>query len=159
MAIDIKLPLYLRIWLAVVLAVAVLTLIFGWLWRLTDTQDPPREVVVRNEAGVVVGVAPLRPVRIPGQGAEFEVQMTDGSTLFVQIPPRRRPPSAQPPARPWFRGNAGLLWMLGIVALAVAISTYPIVRRLTQRLENLRRGVERWGEGDLSARVEVSGSD
>ncbi|MDO9089432.1 MAG: ATP-binding protein [Burkholderiaceae bacterium] len=159
MAIDIRLPLYLRIWLAVVLAVAVLTLIFGWLWRLTDTQDPPREVVVRNEAGVVVGVAPLRPVRIPGQGAEFEVQMTDGSTLFVQIPPRRRPPSAQPPSRPWFRGNAGLLWMLGIVALAVAVSTYPIVRRLTQRLENLRRGVERWGEGDLSARVEVSGSD
>jgi two-component system, OmpR family, sensor kinase len=45
------------------------------------------------------------------------------------------------------------------VALAVAIGSYPIIRRLTQRLEDLRAGVERWGEGDLSARIEESGSD
>jgi signal transduction histidine kinase len=49
--------------------------------------------------------------------------------------------------------------MLGIVALAVAVGSYPIVRRLTQRLEDLRRGVERWGEGDLSVRVPESGND
>ena len=29
-----RVPLYFRIWLAVVLAVAVLTVAFGWLWRL-----------------------------------------------------------------------------------------------------------------------------
>ena len=45
------------------------------------------------------------------------------------------------------------------MALAVAIGAYPIVRRLTQRLDDLRRGVERWGEGDLSARIKESGSD
>jgi signal transduction histidine kinase len=33
------------------------------------------------------------------------------------------------------------------------------VRRLTQRLEGLQRGVQRWGEGDLSARVPVQGDD
>ncbi|HEY1227456.1 MAG TPA: ATP-binding protein, partial [Ramlibacter sp.] len=43
--------------------------------------------------------------------------------------------------------------------LAVAIGTYPILRRLTQRLEDLRRGVERWGEGDLAARVQEKGND
>jgi two-component system, OmpR family, sensor kinase len=39
------------------------------------------------------------------------------------------------------------------------VGTYPIIRRLTQRLDDLRLGVERWGEGDLSARIEESGSD
>ena len=49
--------------------------------------------------------------------------------------------------------------MLVLVGLAVALGTYPIVRRLTQRLEGLQRGVERWGSGDLSARVAVHGTD
>jgi signal transduction histidine kinase len=46
--------LYVRIWLAVVLAVAVLTLLVGWIWRMTA--DPPmRDLVVKNEAGQVIG--------------------------------------------------------------------------------------------------------
>ncbi len=153
------LPIYARLWLAVVLAVAALTLVFGWLWQANAEQVPPREVLIRDEAGQIVGQALARPLRVPGQGIEFQVAMTDGSSLFVQIPPRPRRPGDPPPPRPWLRGSAGLMWMLGIVAVAVAIGTWPIVRRLTQRLENLRRGVERWGEGDLSARVPVSGTD
>jgi signal transduction histidine kinase len=43
--------------------------------------------------------------------------------------------------------------------LTVAVGTYPIVRRLTKRLEHLRGGVERWGEGDLGARVNEDGND
>ncbi len=46
--------LYIRIWLAVVLAVAVLTLLVGWIWRLA-AEPPLRDVVVRNEAGQVIG--------------------------------------------------------------------------------------------------------
>jgi signal transduction histidine kinase len=49
--------------------------------------------------------------------------------------------------------------MLAIVALAVMVGSYPIVRRLTRRLEDLRRGVERWGQGDLSMRVDQEGRD
>ena len=153
------LPIYVRLWLAVVLAVGALTLIFGWLWQANAEQVPPREILIRDEAGQIVGQALARPVRVPGQGIEFQVAMTDGSSLFVQSPPRPRRPDDPPPQRPWARGQQGLLWMLGIVALAVAIGTYPIIRRLTQRLEDLRRGVERWGEGDLSTRVPVSGTD
>lgn len=152
-------PLYLRIWLAVVAAVAVLTVAFGWLWRVNAEQPQGREIVIHNEAGQVLGQSLSRPVRVPGQGVEFAVSMNDGSTLFVHIPPRPRPPGEGPPPRPWAREPSRLLWILGIVALAVAISTYPIVRRLTQRLEALRRGVERWGEGELSARVDEQGSD
>jgi two-component system OmpR family sensor kinase len=98
-------------------------------------------------------------VRVPGQGAELKVEMNDGSTLIVQFPPRQRRAGEGPPARPWFRSQEGLFWMLLIVAVAVAIGTYPIIRRLTQRLEHLRRGVERWGQGDLSVRVNEAGSD
>ena len=43
-----RIPLYFRIWLAVVLAVAVLTVAFGWLWRLNAEQAPQREVIVRK---------------------------------------------------------------------------------------------------------------
>ncbi len=64
-----------------------------------------------------------------------------------------------PPSRPWLRGTSGLLWTLAAVALAVALGSYPIIRRLTQRLESLRSGVDRWGEGDLRARVDESGGD
>jgi signal transduction histidine kinase len=93
-------------------------------------------------------------VRDPVRGVEFNVEMKDGSKLILQFPPRRRLPGDGPPSR-----GPGLFWMLGIVAVAVAIGAYPIVRRLTLRLEDLRRGVERWGEGDLSARMNEEGTD
>ena len=154
-----RFPLYLRIWLAVVLAVGLLTVAFGALWRSNTEQAPMREILIRNEAGDLLGQTRTRPVRMPGQGVEFPVTMNDGSTLVVQVPPRPRAPGEQPPGRPWPRGPGGLLWILAIAALAVAIGSYPIIRRLTQRLEDLRIGVERWGEGDLGARVRESGSD
>jgi signal transduction histidine kinase len=46
-----------------------------------------------------------------------------------------------------------------LVAVAVALATYPITRKLTQRLERLQNGVQKWGEGDLSTRVNESGQD
>ena len=47
----------------------------------------------------------------------------------------------------------------GTLALVVGVVAYPFVRRLTQRLERLQRGVESLGAGDLSARVAVEGRD
>jgi two-component system, OmpR family, sensor kinase len=154
-----RFPLYLRIWLAVVVAVGVLTFAFGWLWRLNADQPPPREVIIRSENGDILGQVRTRPNRDPQQGVEFPVEMRDGSTMIVQFPPRQRR-SGEGSGRPWWvRGPGGFLWVLGVVALAVAIGSYPIIRRLTQRLEDLRVGVERWGEGDLSVRIQESGSD
>lgn len=154
-----RLPLSLRLWLSVVAAVAVLALASGWLLDRSARELPPRDIVIRNEAGEVLGQARTRPTRVPGQGVEFPVAMKDGSTLLVHLPPRPRPPDAPPPPRPWGKGNTPFLWLLGLVAVAVAVGTYPIVRQLTRRLEQLRAGVERWGEGDLSARVDEAGSD
>nr|WP_315494278.1 ATP-binding protein [uncultured Rhodoferax sp.] len=180
--------LYVRIWLAVVLAVAVLTLLVGWAWRLT-TEPPLREVVVRNEAGEVIGNGHARlrrplqrgdyppmlrsdtpgpagdPPPTPpdmdappdddmpgrfGRGPEFLVRMQDGQTVHMHLP--------RPPASSW-KAPFGFFWTLGLVAIAVALGTYPIVRRLTRRLETLRQGVERWGDGDLGVRVPLDGDD
>ena len=57
--------LYVRIWLAVVLAVAVLTLLVGWIWRLA-AEPPLRDVVVRNEAGQIIGRG-RAPNGLPGE--------------------------------------------------------------------------------------------
>jgi two-component system OmpR family sensor kinase len=161
--------LYLRIWLAIVAAVAVLTLVVGWLWQMALDRDREerdariaREIVLRNGAGEILGEAPAQAVRVPGQGLEFQVQMKDGQTLYIQLPrPNRQPGSPAPGRRSLFglQSPIGFAWLLGLVGLAVALGAYPIVRRLTQRLERLQRGVERWGQGDLSARLPVSGQD
>ena len=155
-----RVPLYFRLWLAVVLAVGILTVSFGWLWQLNAEQAPEREVIIRNQGGEILGQDKTRPVRVPGQGIELEVEMKDGSTLIVQLAPRRGAAGAgRSWGRSWLRAPGGLLWILGIVAVAVAVGTYPIIRRLTHRLDDLRMGVERWGEGDLSVRIKESGSD
>lgn len=181
--------LYVRIWLAVVLAVAVLTLLVGWAWRMAS--DPPlRDVVARNEAGEVIGQGRARmgrstntpgwvmPPRQPpgasgdaevtpepvtntddtardargrfGPGPEFDVRMQDGQTIFIHMPRARQ--------SQW-RAPFGFFWTLGLVGVAVALATYPIVRRLTRRLEALQHSVQKWGEGDLSVRVPVVGND
>lgn len=200
--------LYIRIWLAVVLAVAVLTLLVGWAWRMAA--DPPlREVVVRNQAGEVIGNGTARFKRFPGpqgpqgereapppdgehgappqrapqdagdgpppdgpdadraqrgpdepggfargklgEGPEFVVRMHDGQTVHMHLP--------RPQNRSNWRAPFGFFWTLGLVGIAVALATYPIVRRLTRRLEALQHGVEQWGDGNLSARVPVAGDD
>ena len=179
--------LYFRIWLAVVLAIAVLTLAVGTVWRMT--MDPPlRHVVLRNAAGDVLGAAAMRPLAesaqshwhsadtdadadkdhraqavgeeslehraLPvgqfGRGPEFLVQMEDGQVLHVHMP--------RPELRPWM-GSMGYVSALCLVALAVALGTYPVVRRLTRRLENLQKSVEAWGDGNLGVRALVEGDD
>lgn len=155
--------LYLRIWLAVVATVLLLTLLFGWLWRLESerqfAQRPLREIVLRNADGEIIGQARARPIRVPGQGVEFEVPTSDGQTLFIQLPRTGRPPPMPLHAQPWWQPTFDLAWLLVLVAAAVALGAYPVVRRLTKRLETLQRGVERWGEGDLSLRLPEDGRD
>jgi signal transduction histidine kinase len=65
---------------------------------------------------------------------------------------------AKPPARPR-RPVVGIIAFLGVIALVVALCSYPLVRRLTRRLERLQTGVESFGAGELSARVKGEGKD
>jgi signal transduction histidine kinase len=156
--------LYIRIWLAVVSAVVVLALLAAWLWQVDKERDraqrPGREIVLLNAAGEVLGQAPARPTRGPGHGpVEFQVTTRTGETVYVQLPRPPRPPGVGRDGMWWMSQTGGFVGMLVLVALAVALGTYPVVRWLTKRLEALQAGVERWGEGDLSARLPVQGSD
>jgi signal transduction histidine kinase len=56
--------------------------------------------------------------------------------------------------------HADALWA-GALALiaAVALGAWPLVRRVTRRLERLQTQVDALGAGDLGARVEVEGRD
>jgi signal transduction histidine kinase len=59
------------------------------------------------------------------------------------------------------RGRHAFGWLAVplLLAGAVALGAYPVVRRLTGRLERLQLQVDELGAGDLSARVEVEGRD
>ena len=157
--------LYLRIWLAVVLGVAVLMALVGWAWRASVEHNaaafPMREWVVRNAQGEVLGSTAGR-LR-PGQPVEIEVTLADGGreTLVLERHPERGgPPMLRHAGMPWWaRPPYGFAWMLGLMGLGAALALYPVVRRLTKRLEGLQQGVQRWGEGDLSVRVPESGED
>jgi signal transduction histidine kinase len=182
------------------MAVAVLTLLVGWVWRLA-AEPPLRDVVVRDDTGQIIGRgqtrgplteeekrqrramrhalrqdAPQMPVPPPeapvasasdelrpgdppegsepvhaGPVPEFVVRMHDGRTVHMHL--MRAPPSM------WSRPPFGFAWMLIWVGIAVALATYPIVRKLTRRLERLQDGVQQWGQGDLSTRVSEAGKD
>ena len=150
--------LYVRIWLAVVGAVLVLTFLVAAAWHFST--DPPqlpiREVLIHNDAGELIARAQTKPDRQRGEDIEFDVVTNDGQALNVVLPRPKRPPGPTM-NRPPFGFSFG--WMLGLVGLAVALGAYPVMRRLTQRLEALQRGVERWGAGDLSARINTEGHD
>ena len=150
--------LYVRIWLAVLAGVAVVTLAAGWAWQIAESQRSaplPREVVVRDTQDRVIGTGQSRRTSRPGEALEFTISLTDGQEFQLQFGPRADR-GGQPP---WVRPQTGFFWLLGLVGLAVGVGLFPIVRRLTQRLEILQRGVQRWGEGDLTVRVPEDGQD
>jgi signal transduction histidine kinase len=72
------------------------------------------------------------------------------------LPPE--PPHLFPWPTNWPAG-LGLAALLAVLFLAVAAGAYPVVRGLTRRLELLKLGVERFGEGALDHRVPVTGND
>ncbi len=77
------------------------------------------------------------------------VALPDGRTVVIARPP---------PDRSEWRRFGPLIALLGI-ALAVGIAAYPVVRRLTRRLETLQVSVAALGAGNLGARVKVEGKD
>lgn len=104
--------------------------------------------------------AQARPQQRPPQ----RVVLSDGRALWVVRPYRNRSSAradgrgllGEPPA---FIQGAGLVITLVLLFVAVAAGAYPVVRRLTRRLELLKQGVETFGAGALNHRVDASGHD
>ncbi len=57
------------------------------------------------------------------------------------------------------KARYGWLIALGLLAITIAAGAYPLVRRITRRLETLQSSVEALGAGALDARVRVEGKD
>jgi signal transduction histidine kinase len=114
-------------------------------------------------------------------GRLLALRLDDGRTLWVTRPgafraarnlpggPAGRDPAAGPSGPPdmqvpWFGIRAlpdgvGLAALLVVLFLAVAAGAFPVVRRLTRRLESLKQGVEAFGAGALHQRVAEDGGD
>jgi signal transduction histidine kinase len=177
--------LYLRIYLAVLASLAVFALAAGLLWRefgehrgphalaatlalnVLPAAQAPREEhqaalerlagnlhadisVFSPELKLVAAVGePMPPPQREGWSRGlWSVELDDGRWL-----------SARPYERRRHRPVLGLFFTLALVAVAVGVGAYPVVRRLTRRVERLQQGVETLASGDLSVRVGVEGND
>jgi signal transduction histidine kinase len=102
-----------------------------------------------------------------GKNAGSRFALSDGRVLWVvrggglrplqgagaDYPGHPRPmPSPEDRASVVFGG-------LALLFVAIAAGSYPVVRRLTRRLEALQKGVEAFGAGHLGQRVSVDGRD
>lgn len=106
--------------------------------RIAGTQD--ELVALSPREGV-----PEHHVMTPRSGPALVLQLPDGRRLLMLRPGRPPPP--------------GPVLTFALIALAVGVGAFPVVRRLTRRLERLQAGVTEWGGGKLSTRVPVQGHD
>ncbi len=116
------------------------------------------DLALYNPDGSVLAAAGRTPSRFdphrahPGwrrsaSGPTFTLQLPDGRWLVARQVRERPSPSL------WIAG------FLALLAAAIAVGAYPVVRRLGSRLERLKTGVEQLGGGNLGARVKVEGRD
>jgi len=178
--------LYLRIYFAILASLAVFALAAGILWRTfadsgaeevaaiiaRNVLPPPGASATEQQAALeklardvrvdlalfaedgtrlgTVGERLPRPEREGWQrgrrGPLLTTQLADGRWLVARVPHHR--------PRPVFG-----LFTLALILIAIGVGAYPVVRRLTMRLERLQQGVEALGTGELSARVKVEGKD
>jgi signal transduction histidine kinase len=178
--------LYLQIYLTVVASLVAFATAAGVLWWLYVDQLAPRhpmDIIAEAAQSLPAADAPLaqqqegvnrlaqrlrgdaalyaadrkliaqagRPLPPPeaGRGPRaWSVPLADGRWLVARV------------SREYFRARRpGPLLMLALVALAVGVGAYPVVRRVTRRLEKLKASVDALGAGELSARVTIEGRD
>jgi signal transduction histidine kinase len=120
--------------------------------RLGD--DIGADVSVYDASGALIGargkqilLAPTE--REPGRMRPpiLRVDLADGRVVVARLRP------------PWPGPRLRVLWMALFVAGGVGLAAFPLTARLTRRLEGLRSGVEQWGAGALSLRIDATGDD
>ena len=121
--------------------------------RMPADAPPSDEILAWRNANGGGGVMMLRSQRGPLLGDH-----PPGPALGDRPPPS----SVLQPLLPLpfgLPGAVGPLLLVALLFVAVAAGAYPVVRRLTRRLEALKQGVQAFGAGDLAQRVDASGKD
>eukprot|EP01035_Chromulina_nebulosa_P039395 gene39395-53261_t len=118
-----------------------------------DPKDPKRILTVRGTGYVRSGLGQRLYVRIY---LALLISLVVAAVLFGLA---HRGYGAMPITVPGARAHVSMLGLLMVIAMVVALASYPVVRRLTRGLERLEASVGAWGAGDLSARVAVEGRD
>lgn len=139
--------------------------------RIATTQmflrrsDDAGAIVVSAHLGDGRTLAMVRTVRPPAPPGGASVAGGPGPGGAVALRPTR--PDEGPWAGPWLHRPVSpgapavstLAVVLVLLFIGVAAGAYPVVRRLTRRLEGLKSGVEQFGAGNLAHRVDDSGKD
>jgi len=172
--------LYLRIYFAVLASLAAFALGAAFLWHTLGEPHDGGDFALLARNVLAPAAAPAaeqqRVLEQVSRGLRLDIALfsADGKPLAAVGEPlafaaragwQRGRWAAQLPdgrwlaSRPQHRRGPAFLLALALILLAVGVGTYPVVRRLTQRIERLQRGVDALGEGELTARVQVEGRD
>jgi two-component system, OmpR family, sensor kinase len=111
------------------------------LTRLQQTADLNIRVI--DASGAVL----VSPNRMPSDTVQSEQVLPSGLRLQINEP---FPPGPAP--------QFAMLSLL-LIPVGIGLATYPIVRRITRRLENLKTSVEAFGAGKFDVQVQVQGND
>lgn len=116
------------------------------------------DLALYRSNGSIIAMAGRPPPRFDPYRAKVGWRRgREGSTFTLQLPDGRWLVARQVRERP-----SPTLWIAGFLALlavAIAVGAYPVVRRLGSRIERLKAGVDQLGGGNLGARVKVEGRD
>jgi len=128
--------------------------------RIATTQlfqrraDDPGAIFISASLGDGRSLEMVRSIRPPGP--------PPGASGAGRLRPDEAPwtgPWIHRPMSPGAPAVSTLAVVLVLLFIGVAAGAYPVVRRLTRRLEALKRGVEKFGSGQLGHRVDDSGRD
>ena len=178
--------LYLRIYFAVLASLAAFAIGAGILWRTLAEPRAGEElaaIVARNVLPPPGASAAEQQAALERLARDVRVDLglfaADGTRLAAigqDLPaPERRGPRHGLRGNVWATQLADGRWIvmrtphhrspafglaiLALILVAVGVGAYPVVSRLTKRLERLQQGVVALGAGNLSARVKVEGKD
>jgi len=120
----------------------------------------PGAIIVSADLGDGRSLALVRTVRPPSPQAG---QIAQPGASGPRPPRGDEGPWAGPwlhrPVSPGAPAVSTLAIVLLLLFVGVAAGAFPVVRRLTRRLEALKRGVEQFGAGQLAHRVDDRGRD
>ena len=181
--------LYLQIYLTIALSMALVVAAAGGIFRLAMDSAPASHALEMASVVIMAALPPPEagPEEMQRDLAKLARDLKLDLALFdAQLAPLAASGDALPPPdgshRGWWRGDWSLrlpderwlvvrmprvrrpppiAWLafLLVSTLAIALAAWPLVRRLTRRLERLQKSVEALGAGNLSARVRVEGHD